>query len=167
MVPAGRYFQENLRVLGINGLEGNLFTVALYGTWVVWLLFFTGSSEWLNERLLLSSLSQIWAFPMLVALVYLPEDRDHRDTYALTMLLSAQPFVHAILAGLASRNSGSVRSRTISAALYNMCFQVSSIIGHNVRLSSPNTLPNNSTNASPHRSTAHQRRPSTIAAITY
>ena len=47
-------------------------------------------------------------------------------------MLLAYPYCHAILVGLASTNSGSVRTRSVSAALYNMLVQVGNVIGFNV-----------------------------------
>ena len=132
MIPVGQYLTLNLRAIGFNTLEVNLLTVPAYVVWIVNLIVFTWASEWLNERFLLSTLSQVWVFPMLVSLILLPEDRERWVVYALTVLLFAQPYVHAILVGLASRNAGSVRTRTVSAALYNMTLQASNIIGSNV-----------------------------------
>jgi hypothetical protein len=42
------------------------------------------------------------------------------------------PYVHAILVAITSRNAGSVRTRTVASALYNMCVQASSIISQNI-----------------------------------
>lgn len=53
------------------------------------------------------------------------------------MLLIGAPYVHAAIVALTSRNSGSVRTRTVATAVYNMPVQVSTIIGNNVSVSPP------------------------------
>jgi MFS family permease len=127
--PVSQYFTENLRHMGYDALMMDLMVLPNHFLWMCNILIFTWVSEWLNERLLISGLSQVWVLPMLIAMVCLPTDRELTDTYALTLLLGAQPFVHAILTGLVSRNSGSVRTRTLSASIYNMCVQGSTVIG--------------------------------------
>jgi len=42
------------------------------------------------------------------------------------------PYVHAILVAITSRNAGTVRTRTVASAFYNMCVQASSIISSNI-----------------------------------
>lgn len=42
---------------------------------------------------------------------------------------------------MTSRNAGSVRTRTVGTALYNMCVQTSNIISSNVRLLFPYLIP--------------------------
>jgi hypothetical protein len=44
------------------------------------------------------------------------------------------PYIHAIYVALTSRNAGSVRTRTVASALYNMCVQAANVIGINVSI---------------------------------
>lgn len=53
-------------------------------------------------------------------------------TYALSVLLFAMPYIHAIFTALTSRNAGSVRTRTVASAIYNICVQTANVIGINV-----------------------------------
>jgi hypothetical protein len=46
--------------------------------------------------------------------------------------LLSYPYCHAILVGLSSRNSGGVRTRSISAACYNMMVQMGGVVAANV-----------------------------------
>ena len=39
---------------------------------------------------------------------------------------------HAILVGMISRNANSVGTRAVSAAVYNICYQIGSIVAVNV-----------------------------------
>ena len=52
--------------------------------------------------------------------------------FAIATAVLGGPWVHAIQVAWCSRNAGSVRTRTVSAALYNMSIQLSGIIGANV-----------------------------------
>jgi hypothetical protein len=76
--------------------------------------------------------SQIWAFPLLIALEVLPVSASHWSRWTLSTLLVGHPYVHAILVAITSRNAGAVRTRTVASALYNMCVQASSIISQNI-----------------------------------
>lgn len=92
---------------------------------------------WLSERTgslsLTSMLGQIWALPFLVALYVIDNTKASRWLiWALTSLLLTYPTAHAIQVGWNSRNSNTVRSRTVSAAAYNMFAQASSVTAANV-----------------------------------
>lgn len=101
---------------------------------IVNLLFFSWLSEKLNERFLLATISQWWALALLIALEVLPADRSPWVAWVLSVLLYAMPYFHAVLVAVTSRNAGSVRTRTVASAIYNMCVQASNIIGNNVRM---------------------------------
>ena len=42
------------------------------------------------------------------------------------------PYFHTVFVAITSRNAGSVRTRTVASALYNMCVQASNVIGINI-----------------------------------
>ena len=62
----------------------------------------------------------------------LPPDRSPWATYTLCILTYGMPYIHAVFVAMTSRNAGSVRTRTVAAALYNMCVQSSTVIAINV-----------------------------------
>lgn len=137
-IPMTQYLTLTLRSAGYDAFQTNLLSIPAYVIFILGLLFFTWLSEKLNERFLLATISQLWCLPCLVALVALPVPRSSWVTWALSTLLYAEPYFHAVIVAITSRNAGSVRTRTVASALYNMCVQASNIIGANV--SSPATV---------------------------
>jgi MFS family permease len=89
-------------------------------------------SEKTGERSLVASLSNIWVVPFFIGLVCIPVSASPWVRYALLTGISGMPYTHSILVGMTSRNAKNVGTRTISAAIYNMCYQVGSIIAVNV-----------------------------------
>lgn len=70
--------------------------------------------------------------PFFIALVVLPESTSPWIRYALLTGVNGIPYTHSILVGMTSRNAGSVGRRAVSAAVYNMGYQIGSIIAVNV-----------------------------------
>ncbi|KAK5158248.1 hypothetical protein LTS14_003266 [Recurvomyces mirabilis] len=134
-IPMNQYITLVLRGAGYGTFETNLLTIPAYVLFIVNLLVICWISEKINERFLLSAVSQLWVLPLLVALECLPADRSPWATWILSILVYAQPYAHAILVAITSRNAGTVRTRTVASALYNMSVQTSNIIGVNVSLS--------------------------------
>jgi hypothetical protein len=135
--PITAYLTLQLRAVRFNTFQTNLLTIPAYVLFIVQLLFWTWVSEKINQRFLVGLVSQIWALPLLVALELIPAKASHWAKWALSVLLVGSPYVHAILVAITSRNAGTVRTRTVASAMYNMCVQASSVIGTNV---SPSTL---------------------------
>lgn len=132
--PPQAYITLTCKALGFNTFETNLLTIPAYVLFIVQLLFWTWVSEKANQRLLLGVLTQLWCLPLLVALVTLPRVFHNSNwvKWALSTLLVGYIYIHAILVALTSRNSGSVRTRTVGSSLYNMAVQLSNIISSQI-----------------------------------
>ena len=130
--PMTAYLTLQLKAVGFDTFETNLLTIPAYCLFIIGLLFWTWVSEKTNQRFLTGLVSQIWALPILVALETIPGSASHWSKWALSTLLVGAPYVHAINVAITSRNAGSVRTRTVASALYNMFVQASSVIGSNV-----------------------------------
>lgn len=130
--PPSNYLAFILRQMGFSTFNANLLTIPSQFLFGVNLLIISRISEWVNERSLVSSTSNIWIFPWLVALVALGAKASNWVRYALLTGLLSYPYCHAILVAWNSRNSNAVRTRAVSAALYNMFVQAGNIVGSNI-----------------------------------
>lgn len=130
--PMTQYLTLQLKAAGFGTFETNLFTIPTYVIFIMQLLFWTWVSEKTDQRFLTGLVSQIWALPILIALETITKSTGPWVKWALSTLLVGAFYVHAILVAITSRNAGSVRTRTVASALYNMCVQASSVIGSNV-----------------------------------
>ncbi|KAL7273650.1 hypothetical protein RUND412_003478 [Rhizina undulata] len=130
--PPATYLALIIKNMGFSTFEANLLTIPSQFLSMVFLLLISWASEWLNERSLVSSISNIWIFPFLVALITIPADASPWIRYTLLTGLLAYPYCHAILVAWNSRNSNTVRTRAVSTALYNMFVQAGNIVGNNI-----------------------------------
>ncbi|KAJ5738386.1 hypothetical protein N7493_001541 [Penicillium malachiteum] len=130
--PATSYISLELKSLGFSTFHTNLLTIPAYVLFIVNLLWITWVSERFNQRLLLGVFAEFWALVLLIALEILPDSASSWSRWILITLLLAMPYVHAIIVAITSRNAGTVRTRTVATALYNMSVQISAIIGSNI-----------------------------------
>lgn len=96
------------------------------------MLIFTYISEKINQRALLGIVPQVWFLACLTAMVTLPTGAGAWSSYAVVTVLLSYPTPHPMQVGWCSRNSNTVRTRTVSAALYNMAVQLQAIIYSNI-----------------------------------
>ncbi|CAK7219258.1 hypothetical protein SCUCBS95973_003758 [Sporothrix curviconia] len=143
--PAANYMTLNLKALGFDTFKTTLLTIPASVLFFLMLLLWTWLSErgWsgrrgqpkdnsTNLRLVFVFLGQVYILPCLVALELLPDHAGPWSWYAAAVVLTGFPYVHPILVGFTSRNSGNIQTRTVSTALYNMAVQTSSIISSNI-----------------------------------
>ncbi|PTB70152.1 MFS general substrate transporter [Trichoderma citrinoviride] len=127
--PPATYLTLTLRKIGFDPFTTNLLTIPSNVFHIINLILITRLSEWLNERTLVSMLQMIWTLPCVIALRWWPGVMvDQWGTFALVTVLTSYPYCHAILVGWTSKNSNNVGTRSVSAAVYNMCVQVGSVI---------------------------------------
>jgi len=126
------YLTLILRSLGFNTFNTNLLTIPASVLTLIQLIFWTWLSERINNRFAIILVCQIWMLPLVIALALLPGDYSAWSRYALLVMAVGFPYVHAIIVAITSRNAGSVRTRTVGSALYNMAVQASSIISSNI-----------------------------------
>lgn len=90
-------------------------------------------SDYTGQLSLTAVLAQIWVLPFLISLYIIDSTTASKWTiWIITTILLSYPNMHAVQVGWISQNSNAVRSRTVSAAMYNMFVQAQGIIGANV-----------------------------------
>lgn len=130
--PAQNYISLELKSLGFGTFKTNLLTIPAYVIFIINLLIITWVSERVNQRLLLGVIAEVWNLALLIALEVLPANQSPWARWVVLILLIGSPYVHAIIVAITSRNAGSVRTRTVASAMYNMTVQASNIIANNV-----------------------------------
>ncbi|KAJ4331032.1 hypothetical protein N0V87_009490 [Didymella glomerata] len=130
--PPTTYLSYILRQLEFSTFQANMLLIPSQFLFAVQLLIVTWISKKLKERAIVSTLSNFWIFPWLVALVTLPAGANPWIRYALLSGLLSYPYCHAILVGWNAANSNAVRTRAVSAAFYNMFVQAGNIIASNI-----------------------------------
>ncbi|KAL1863079.1 hypothetical protein VTK73DRAFT_6459 [Phialemonium thermophilum] len=134
-IPAGppdQYLTLTLRQLGFDTFNSNLLSIPCQVATTINMLLLTYISEKINQRAFSGLVAQFWFLPCLVALSVLPSETSRWGSYALVVVLLSYPSPHPMQVGWCSRNSNTVRTRTVSAALYNMAVQLQSIISSNI-----------------------------------
>ncbi|KAM0722764.1 hypothetical protein Q7P37_002206 [Cladosporium fusiforme] len=131
--PPDQYLTLTLRRLGFGTFDTNLLSIPAQVLTTVNMMIMTYASEKTNQRAYFGVFSQVWMLACVAALLALPISTSNPwTTYAILTTLLSYPTPHPIQVGWCSRISGTTRTRTVSAALYNMFVQVQSIISSNI-----------------------------------
>ncbi|KAL5003232.1 major facilitator superfamily domain-containing protein [Aspergillus recurvatus] len=130
--PVTNYLTLQLRSQGFTTFQTNLLTIPAAIVSITTMITTTWLAERTNQRLIFGALVEVWYLVLLIALETLPEKNMPWPRFAILTLIVGGPSVHPVLVALTSRNAGSVRTRTVASALYNMSVQVSSIAAANV-----------------------------------
>ena len=148
MGPPNQYLTLTLRGLGFDTFHTNLLVVPSVVFHMFTMMALTYVAEIWKELTFTAAIPQIWALPFLI-FIYVKDitSINKWTSYAIMTCLLSYPSgrftpsspnqyltatAHPIQVAWNSRNSNSVRSRTVSAALYNMFVQTSGIIISNI-----------------------------------
>lgn len=133
MTPIAQYLTLTLKGLHFDTFQANLLTIPYTVVHMITMLGITYLGEIFNELTFIAASGQIWALPFLIYLNSVDTAGVNRWViYAVTTLLLGYPNAHPIQVGWNSRNSNTVRSRTVSAACYNMFVQAGGIVSSNI-----------------------------------
>ncbi|KAJ3041209.1 hypothetical protein HDV00_009747 [Rhizophlyctis rosea] len=130
--PPSAYLTLIIRSLKFDTYTTTLLTVPSAALFIIQLLFWSRISEKYNDKTILMLVNQFYNIILLAVLNYMPDDVNVWARFTVLSLLVGHIYLHAVVVAWTSRNAGSVRSRTIASAFYNMTVQVGSIIGSNI-----------------------------------
>ncbi|PVH83653.1 retrograde regulation protein 2 [Cadophora sp. DSE1049] len=133
MSTPANYLTLSLKGLGFDTFKTNLLVIPSKVLHVATMLALTYAGEVFGELTFTVLIGQIWALPFLIFINLVDINQINKWlAWAIMTALLCYPNAHPIQVGWNSRNSNTVRSRTVSAALYNMCVQTSGIIAANI-----------------------------------
>ncbi|KAK6198066.1 putative allantoate permease [Scheffersomyces amazonensis] len=127
------YQTLNLRQLGFSTFNTNLLTIPGDFIHILFLLFITWLSERVDNRTLVCFSLPFYSVPLVAVLAFWQGTmKNVWGTWAVTTLVLGGPYIHAILVAWVSRNSYSIRSRSVASAVYNMMVQLGQIYSRNI-----------------------------------
>ncbi|ABN68537.2 allantoate permease [Scheffersomyces stipitis CBS 6054] len=120
------------RGVGLTTFETNLLLIPHYILHITFLIFMTRFSERINQRALVAILTPIYLVPIIAIFKYKQDSLSTVGIWLLSTLIAGGPYIHAICVSWVSRNSGGIKTRTVSAAVYNLIVQAGGIIAANI-----------------------------------
>lgn len=132
--PPKTYLTLSLKAIGFNTFEVTLLGIPVTVFASLNLLWISYLTERFHQISVIGVLSQVWTLPLLI-IQYLSGASLRENPwgqYALTFILLGWPSMHAAHVSWCSRLSNSVRTRAVSAALYNITIQLSGIASSNI-----------------------------------
>lgn len=135
-IPQGTiqpYMTLSMNALGFSRLVVNLLTIPQAVLHIIFLIAITWFSEFINERSLTSLALPLVTVPFMAAIRWWPGSMHNPwVTWFFVSMVLAAPYIHAICVAWVSRNSNSIKSRSVCSALYNMTVQIGNIGAYNI-----------------------------------
>lgn len=130
--PPKTYLTLSLKALGFTTFNTTLLTIPVTIFAAINMLWVTYLTERFHQIAVIGLLAQMWVLPLLIIEYTSITKLSPWGQYALTFIILGQPSVHAAQVGWCSRLSNAVRTRTVSAAIYNISIQLSGIASSNI-----------------------------------
>ncbi|KAH8897466.1 MFS general substrate transporter [Thozetella sp. PMI_491] len=138
--PPKAYLTLSLKALGFSTFNTTLMSIPPTVFAAINMLWVTYLTERFHQIALIGLLAQLWVLPLLIIEYASVQSLTPWGQYALIFVILGQPSVHAAQVGWCSRLSNSVRTRAISAALYNITIQLSGIASSNIYMADDSPL---------------------------
>ncbi|KAF9511713.1 hypothetical protein BS47DRAFT_1377144 [Hydnum rufescens UP504] len=139
LVPPGttsQYFSLTLRSIGFDTFRTNLLTIPSSFLLIVNMLWLSlGVKKW-GHRAFACFIGELWIFPNLVALAYMPKNASKWAKWAASALTIAYPYWHPVALAWTASNSNDTRTRSISVAIYTSMVSLSGVIASNIYVES-------------------------------
>lgn len=135
-IPEGTlnsYMTLLLRGMGFNVFHTNLLCIPFNVLKVIVLLSMSWYSERISNVFGVALIQPIWTTVCVGVLRFWGGTMKNKwGTYAVLTVMLGDPYIHAMMVSACSRNSSSIKTRTVSASVYNMFVQAGSIIASNI-----------------------------------
>ena len=130
--PPKAYLTLTLKAIGFSTFNTTLLGIPITVFASINMLWVTYLTERFQQRAIIGLLTQVWLLPLLIIEYKSAGTLSHWGQYAVLFFLLGQPSVHAAQVGWCSRLSNAVRTRAVSAAMYNIMIQLSGIASSNI-----------------------------------
>lgn len=126
------YLSLTLKALGFSTFNTTLLGIPITVFSAINILWVTWLTEYVHQIALIGLLAQLWILPLLIIEYTSAGSLPHWGQYAVLFLLLAYPQTQSAQVGWCSTMSNTVRTRAVSASLYNITIQLSGIAGSNI-----------------------------------
>lgn len=133
LTPTSTYLTLILRKLGFSPVNTILLTIPKIAAGAITLLGLNYLAYHTKQILFVALLGPLWVIPCVIALRWWPGlEKEVWASYALLTVALSYPACYSSLLSLVSKNSNSVRNRTISQTIMNIMAQLSAITCSNL-----------------------------------
>ncbi|QPG73891.1 hypothetical protein FOA43_001206 [Brettanomyces nanus] len=130
--PVSQYISLILKGMGYSTFMSNVLAIPGQFWFLINLPAVVYLSHKLKEKSLCAGIANLFILPFVIAIVAYPVDGNKWVKYVLLTGIVSEPYTHAILAAWVSQISNNVGTRAVATAIYNMTYQVGSIIAANI-----------------------------------